>query len=101
MKIFSYGTLKDKDIQIKEFKKVFVIEEQIEVVEGYRIEDIEIEKEGYKVAVKEEGSSIEGQIVNVPEEEIKEVDKWEGNSYKRIKVKTRSGKDCMMYVKNV
>lgn len=98
MKIFSYGTLSDKNIQLKEFNMEFKIEKKSEVVEGYKIKNIVIEKESYKIAIPSKNKSIKGCVIDVPDEIISSIDKWEGESYNRIKVKTKSGIDCMMYI---
>jgi len=98
VKIFSYGTLKNKDIQLQVFNTKFIIDKGIEIVEGYKIKNIKIDDEIYKIAIKSKYKAIKGCIINVPKTLLKEVDEWEGKHYKRINIKTKSGKTCMMYV---
>lgn len=100
MKIFSYGTLRNENIQLKEFNNLFKTEKNIETVENYKIEKIVLDNETYKIAIPTKGYSIKGQIVDIPNKLIDLIDKWEGESYKRIQVKTQSGIECMMYIKN-
>jgi len=101
MKIFSYGTLRKKNIQLEEFNILFKTEKEIETVKNYKTENLILNNQIYKIAIPSKGQSIKGQIVDIPDRLIDLVDKWEGENYKRIQIKTQSGIECMMYIKNM
>lgn len=100
IKLFSYGTLFDKDIQMREFGQHLYVEEDIDYVGGWDIINVKMYDEYFKVAIPGESTSvIMGAIVHLPESLIPIVDDYEGKEYKRIQVKTLTGSDCIMYVK--
>jgi gamma-glutamylcyclotransferase (GGCT)/AIG2-like uncharacterized protein YtfP len=101
IKIFSYGTLYDKYVQLSEFGTQFHVEDDMDYIGGYDIIKVKINDELYKVAVESETSLVSGAIVHVPESYIELIDKYEGKEYERKSITTLSGVDCQIYIKRV
>ena len=100
IKLFSYGTLCEKDVQLREFGQEFYVEPDLDYITGWDLIKVKMDGEYYKVAIPDEGSSpIMGAIVHIPEEMMPIVDEYEGLEYKKVNIKTLSGVDCIMYVK--
>ena len=100
IKIFSYGTLWKEDIQLSVFGRTFDVDQDMDYINGWDIIKVKMDGVYYNVAVEGDMSCVVmGAIVNVPDEFIKLVDKYEGREYKRIDIKTMTGTDCQIYVK--
>jgi gamma-glutamylcyclotransferase (GGCT)/AIG2-like uncharacterized protein YtfP len=100
IKLFSYGTLCEKDVQLREFGQEFYVEPNLDSIIGWDLIKVKMDGEYYKVAIPDVNSSpILGAIVHIPEEAMPMVDEYEGLEYKRISIKTLGGVDCIMYVK--
>ena len=101
IKLFSYGTLCEKDIQLKEFGQEFYVEPHLDYITGWDIIKVKMYGEYHKVAIPNESSNstIMGAIIHIPEEMMPLVDEYEGLEYKRVNIKTLSNLDCIMYVK--
>lgn len=99
VRLFSYGTLIEKEVQLREFGQEFTVESNLDGVKDFTIDKIEIEGEYYYCAVDSPESIILGQIVHIPEELMTLVDDYEGEDYKRVSIKTLSDVECLMYVK--
>ncbi len=100
IKLFSYGTLCEKDVQLREFGQEFYVESNLDCIVGWDLIKVKMDGEYYKVAIpNDESSPILGAIVHIPEEMISMVDEYEGLEYKKINIKTLGGVDCIMYVK--
>jgi len=100
IKIFSYGTLCEKDVQIQKFGQEFYVEPNLDSINGWDIIKVKMYGEYHKVAIPvDESSPILGAIVHIPKELMPMVDEYEGLEYKRVNIKTLSGVDCIMYVK--
>lgn len=99
IKLFSYGTLIEKEVQLREFGKEFLVEPYLVAVKDFSIDKIEIEGDFYYCAVEKKDSIILGQIVHIPEDLLTLVDEYEGEDYKRVSIKTLSDVECLMYVK--
>ena len=101
IKLFSYGTLCEKDIQLKEFGQEFYVEPHLDYITGWDIIKVKMYGEYHKVAIPNGNSTstIMGAIIHIPEEMIPMVDEYEGLEYKKVNIKTLSDLDCIMYVK--
>lgn len=99
VKLFSYGTLIDKEVQLREFGQELFVEPDLVGVRGFEIDRIEIEGEFYYCAVEKPNSIILGQIVHIPEDLMDLVDEYEGEDYKRVSVTTLFDVECLIYVK--
>ncbi len=102
--LFSYGTLRSKQIQMQIFNKVLVgTQDQIL---GYKLKSLQIEEEfgmaDYVVAVPSENLEdiIHGAVFEVSHSELLKVDQFESNSYKRVQVKLKSGRTAWIYTEN-
>ena len=101
IKIFAYGTLYDKDIQLSEFGTHFYVEDDMDYIRGYDIIDVKMCDKYYKVAIESGATLVAGSIIHIPDSYLELIDKYEGKEYERISVKTLSGIDCQMYVKRI
>lgn len=100
IKLFSYGTLCEKDVQLREFGQEFYVEPNLDSIVGWDLIKVKMDGEYYKVAIPVDSSSpILGAIVHIPEEVMPMIDEYEGLEYKKINIKTLGGVDCIMYVK--
>ena len=101
IKIFSYGTLCEKDVQLREFGQEFYVEPHLDYITGWDIIKVKMYGEYHKVAIPNVSSSstIMGAIIHIPEEMVPMVDEYEGLEYKKVNIKTLSEVDCIMYVK--
>ena len=101
IKIFSYGTLCEKDVQLREFGQEFYVEPHLDYITGWDIIKVKMYGEYHKVAIPNGSSSstIMGAIIHIPEEMVPMVDEYEGLEYKKVNIKTLSDLDCIMYVK--
>ena len=99
VRLFSYGTLIEKEVQLREFGQEFTVESNLDGVKDFTIDKIEIEGEYYYCAISRPESIILGQIVHIPEDLLTLVDEYEGEDYKRVSIKTLSDVECLMYVK--
>ena len=101
IKIFSYGTLYEKEVQLFEFGTQFHVEDDMDYISGYDIIKVKMDGKWYKVAVESEINLVSGAIVHVPESYIELLDKYEGREYERKTITTLSGVDCEIYIKRV
>lgn len=100
IKLFSYGTLCEKDVQLKEFGQEFYVEPHLDYITGYDIIKVKMYGQYYNVAVPNpNASAVMGAIVHIPEEMLTQVDEYEGDEYKRVQIKTLSNLECIMYIK--
>lgn len=100
IKIFSYGTLWDENIQLSQFGQKFDVDSDLDYISGWDIIRVKIYGEYHKVAIEGDKSlTIMGAIVYIPDDLIDKVDEYEGKEYKRISIKTLTGNECQMYVK--
>lgn len=98
VKIFSYGTLWQTDVQLKTFGVTFSVDDDMDYISGWDIIKLKMYGETHSVAVEGE-SIIMGAIVEIPDNLLDKVDEYEGKEYKRISITTLTGTDCQMYVK--
>ncbi len=100
IKLFSYGTLCIKDVQLREFGQEFYVEPKTDFISGFEIVKQKIDGDFYNVAIPNpDASPLEGFIVHIPEDVMPLVDEYETDEYKRSTIKTLGGVDCIMYVK--
>ncbi|WDF62397.1 gamma-glutamylcyclotransferase family protein [Flavobacterium sp. KACC 22763] len=103
-KLFSYGTLRSKQVQMQIFKKVLV--GTPDQLLGYKLKSLQIEEEfgmaDYVVAIASENAeeNIHGVVFNVTSADLAKVDLFESNSYRRVQVKLQSGTVAWVYTEN-
>ena len=68
IKLFSYGTLCEKDVQLKEFGQEFYVEPHLDYITGWDIIKVKMYGEYHKVAIPNENSNstIMGAIIHIP-----------------------------------
>lgn len=103
-KLFSYGSLRSKQIQIQLFNKVLTgTKDQLL---GHKLKSLQIEEEfgmaDYVVAIPTEGTSdpIHGVVYNISSSDLAKVDTFESNAYKRVQVTLKSGTVAWIYIEN-
>ncbi|WP_035647653.1 gamma-glutamylcyclotransferase family protein [Flavobacterium sp. ASV13] len=102
--LFSYGTLRSKQIQMQVFNKV--LSGTADQLLGYKLKSLQIEEEfgmaDYVVAVASENPSeiIHGIVFNVTLADLAKVDLFESNAYKRVQVTLKSGTVAWIYMEN-
>ncbi|KAF2332611.1 gamma-glutamylcyclotransferase family protein [Flavobacterium daemonense] len=103
-KLFSYGTLRSKQIQMQVFNKVLT--GTADQLLGYKLKSLQIEEEfgmaDYVVAVASENPSeiIHGVVFNVTVADLAKVDLFESNAYRRVQVTLKSGTVAWIYMEN-
>jgi len=102
--LFSYGTLRSKQVQMQIFNKV--LSGTPDQILGFKLKSLQIEEEfgmaDYVVAVPSESLEdiIHGVAFEVSNPELLKVDQFESNSYKRVQVKLQSGRTAWVYTEN-
>lgn len=93
--LFVYGTLADPVIQKRLLGRV--VAGVPDVLEGFIRGTVTISGREYFMAMKREGSSIAGQILELKEHELLIFDGYETEAYVRKKVMLKSGKSAWVY----
>lgn len=99
VKIFSYGTLVEPSVQLREFGQYFITHARLDHISGYKLIKVKIDGEEYKAAVPERSNVVIGHVIEVEDHILPKIDEYEGKEYSRIEIKTSEGHDCYMYVK--
>jgi gamma-glutamylcyclotransferase (GGCT)/AIG2-like uncharacterized protein YtfP len=96
-KLFVYGTLKDRNVQ----KEIIgqVVDGVPDILGGFSRSQVVIEGETYPIIIPHSGSSIKGLVLFVTSEELKQIDVYETDVYRREKVRLKSGKIVWVYQK--
>ncbi|MBZ4033311.1 gamma-glutamylcyclotransferase [Flavobacterium sp. 17A] len=103
-KLFSYGTLRSKEIQRQIFNKILI--GTADQVMGYKLKSLKIEEEfgmaDYVVAVASENSTdtIHGVVFTISNADLAKVDLFESNAYRRVQVTLHSGETAWIYIEN-
>ncbi|MWB96043.1 gamma-glutamylcyclotransferase [Flavobacterium sp. GA093] len=103
-KLFSYGTLRSKEIQRQVFNRILT--GTPDQLQGYKLKSLQIEEEfgmaDYVVVVPSENPSeiIHGVVFEVSNAELAKVDLFESNAYKRVQVTLNSGTVAWIYMEN-
>ena len=97
--LFVYGILKKPEIHKKVIGRT--AEFYDDSLKGHKISQINIENEIFPILInsKNPRDFVVGSVIKVSEEELKKIDKYEGEEYKRKKVILSSGKESWVYVK--
>ena len=102
--IFSYGTLRSKEIQMQVFNRLLT--GTPDQLTGYKIKDLQIEEEfgmeNYFVATPSENPSdtIDGIVFTITNEDLAKADLFESNAYKRVEIALKSGTTAWIYVES-
>lgn len=96
-KLFVYGNLMNTKIQQKVIKRV--IKGISSTLKGYKKSKIRIEGKSYPIIIPKKNSSVNGLIISVTAKDLKLIDNYETNAYKRKKVVLGNGKEVWVYLK--
>ena len=95
--IFSYGTLRDPEVQKSVIGRL--VEGETDVLVGFKKSKITLQGKFYPIIVEEKDGIIEGVVLLVTSEELERIDEYETSAYRREKVTLRSGKKAWVYQK--
>ncbi|MCC6802917.1 MAG: gamma-glutamylcyclotransferase [Anaerolineae bacterium] len=93
--LFVYGTLQDPQVQSTVFGRV--VEGSQDSLVGYRKSEISIDNIVYPIAVADIAHTLPGKVIEVTPKELVEIDRYEGEDYRRIQVRLRSGRTAWVY----
>ena len=104
--LFSYGTLRDKDVQRTVFGRT--LDGTEDALAGFRLASIRVNDwEAAKISgghlqrtlVPGDGEPVTGVVLNITEAELRLADSYEPNEYKRIRVRLCSGTEAWVYLR--
>ena len=97
--LFVYGLLKKPEIQKKVIGRI--AESSEDSLKGYKKSQINIEREIFPILINSKNpyDFVFGFVIEVSEDELKKIDKFETDVYKRKNVVLSSGKESWVYVK--
>jgi gamma-glutamylcyclotransferase (GGCT)/AIG2-like uncharacterized protein YtfP len=93
--LFVYGTLQDPQVQERVFGRV--VAGLPDMLDGYRKGEITINGNVYFIAVEDAAGAIAGLVLEITPAELVEVDTYEGDDYRRVRVWLRSGREAWVY----
>ena len=96
--IFVYGTLLDDTVRGRVLGKD--IKGKSDTLEDYIIDTHSI-LTSYPTVVKQDRGFVNGKYFDVDMEDIKKLDRYESNYYKKIEVKLKSGVDTLVYTERI
>jgi len=96
-KLFVYGTLKNPEIQKYVFGRIADMKPAN--LEGYKKSIIKISRNSYPIIIPYKKSSVKGFVISVSKKEIKLIDTYETNAYRRKKVMLKDGILAWVYMK--
>lgn len=95
--LFVYGTLKNSKVQKSVFGRT--ARGIPDILERYKKSEIKIGKKKYLAIIFDRDNFVEGLVISVTSIELRLIDKYETDAYKRFKVILKSGKSAWVYVK--
>ena len=104
--LFSYGTLRDEDVQRAVFGRTVVCAP--DALAGYRTATIGVSDwQAAKISgghlqqtlVPGEGEPVTGAVLHITEEELRLADRYEPKEYTRIRVRLCSGTEAWVYLR--
>jgi gamma-glutamylcyclotransferase (GGCT)/AIG2-like uncharacterized protein YtfP len=93
--LFTYGTLRDPQVQSAVFGRV--VQGVPDTLIGYRKSEIIVDGVIHAIAIADAAEALPGQLIEVTPEELVEIDRYEGEDYRRIQVRLRSGRMAWVY----
>ena len=94
--LFVYGTLIDDETRKNILKRS--VSGTPTILDGYDLKEIIIENESYRAAEKRSGCLIKGLLIEITSEELKELDVYETDAYKRREVELTNGERAWVYI---
>lgn len=106
-KLFTYGTLRDEDVQLDIFGRR--LEGNADVLPGYTLKMIEIQDQDFVVKsgtaihrnlqfTGDSSDFVEGAVYSVTHQELEQADAYEPDGYERVLVQLRSGARAWVYL---
>lgn len=96
--LFVYGSLLDADTRERVIGRKMPYSEP-DSLSGFKCEEITIDGEYYPALCREVNSSVHGAIVIIHENELRFLDEYETDAYRREMVVLMSGKEAWTFVK--
>jgi gamma-glutamylcyclotransferase (GGCT)/AIG2-like uncharacterized protein YtfP len=93
--LFVYGTLKEPRVQFLVFGRV--TPGKPDTLAGYRQASIRLGGRVFPIIKPEAGNSVEGMVISVSPAELEQIDRYEGQAYRRQKVTLGSGQKAWVY----
>ena len=106
-RLFSYGTLRQPDVQLENFGRL--LEGEADAASGWRLDDIHIAdpavaalsgSEWHRIMVpsQDPADCVEGMVFALTPDELAAADAYEVSDYARVEIALRSGDRCWAYV---
>lgn len=96
--IFVYGTLLDDTVRGRVLGKN--IKGKSDILEDYIIDTHSV-LTSYPTLVRKVNGVVNGKYFDVDENDIKKLDRYESDYYKKIEVKLKSGVDSLAYIERI
>lgn len=96
--IFVYGTLLDDSLRKRILGKE--IKGKADILEDYVLDTHSV-LTSYPIIVRQSKGSVSGKYFDVDMEDIKKLDSYESEFYKKIEVKLKSGVDSLTYTERI
>lgn len=97
-RLFTYGTLTDPKVQKRVWGRL--TPGIADVLPGYRKSEIRIEGDVYPLIVADAARKVRGSVIEVTDEELRKIDEYESDAYRRVEVVLESGMPAWVYTKN-
>jgi len=99
-KVFVYGTLRISDVRNKLLSRQ-VQSNGTDKITGYKLSTVYGDGQSYPIIIEDKTSTLEidGEIIEVSENELTILDDYEGDLYIRKKIDLRSGNTAWVYSK--
>jgi gamma-glutamylcyclotransferase (GGCT)/AIG2-like uncharacterized protein YtfP len=105
--LFSYGTLREPDVQLATFGRL--LDGVPDAIAGFRLETLTIrdpaviatsgsEHHPILVPSKDADAAVEGTVFSITPDELTAADEYEVDDYQRVEVPLRSGRRAWVYV---
>lgn len=95
--LFVYGTIKDRNEQQAVLGRQLI--GRPGRLHGFRLKSLREGRSVYPIIEEGAGEVIEGLVMEVSGEDLKRLDVYEGESYRRGRVALESGDDCWAYMR--
>jgi gamma-glutamylcyclotransferase (GGCT)/AIG2-like uncharacterized protein YtfP len=99
-KLFVYGTLRDPILR-ERITGRSIVSFKHSYLKGFRHETIVLDGIIYPILVEDTNSiaPVEGELIEITQEELTLMDEYEGSEYRRIKIILKDGGKAWTYVK--
>ncbi len=93
--LFVYGTLREPEVQKREVGRV--IKGRADILDNYEKSTVVINGNVYPIVEPKDGSLVEGLVLKVTSGELKLLDVYETDAYRRVKVTLKSNLKAWVY----